>query len=191
MPAPIADRIPARAYLLLALIVLLAALLRFPDLQTAPVGGHGDVAWVGMNALDWTDRGIWPFYVRELYAPEFPIVYLDGLLLPITGISYLTPRLITAVTGLMFVALLFPATWYLTAGKPAAFRERAGLLAALAGAVSLHAMYLSRLGMESPPFLAAVTLLVWLTAWAYQRSGQDKRWHRWALAGAALALAQY
>src|SRR5260221_13564803 len=148
------NRIPVRASLLLALIVLLAGILRFIDLPDAPVGGHGDVAWVGINALDWTDRGIWPFYVRELYSPEFPIVYLDGLLLPITGISYLTPRLITATTGLIFVALLFPATWYLTAGKSSAFRERASLLAALAGAVSLHAMYLSRLGMESPPFLA-------------------------------------
>src|SRR5215468_5586480 len=106
------DRIPARAFVLLALIVLLAALLRFPDLQRAPVGGHGDVAWVGLNALDWIDRGVWPFYVRELYSPEFPVVYLNGLLIPITGISYLPPRLITAFSGLLFVALLFPATWW-------------------------------------------------------------------------------
>src|SRR5579859_4769726 len=134
------DRIPARDLVLLALIVLLAALLRLPDLQRAPVGGHGDVAWVGLNALDWTDRGVWPFYVRELYSPEFPVVYLNGLLIPLTGISYLSPRLITAFSGLLFVALLFPATWWLAREKPRLFRERAGLLAALAGAVSLHAM---------------------------------------------------
>ncbi|MEP7284904.1 MAG: glycosyltransferase family 39 protein [Chloroflexota bacterium] len=181
------DRIPARALLWLALIVLLAALLRLPNLQSAPVGGHGDVAWVGLNALDWVDRGVWPFYIREMYSPEFPVVYLNGLLLPFTGISYLSPRLITAFTGLLFVAFLFPATWWLLAGKSRVFRERASLLAALSAAVSLHAMYLSRLGMESPPFLAALTLLVWLTAWAWQRGG----WWRWALAGAALGFAQY
>src|SRR5260221_2140976 len=157
------NRIPVRASLLLALIVLLAGILRFIDLPDAPVGGQGDVAWVGLNALDWTDHGIWPFYVRELYSPEFPSVYATVLIVPFTGISYLPQRLITVTTGLLFVALLFLATWWLTYGKSAAFRERAGLLAALSGAVSIHAMYLSRLGMESPPFLAALTLFVWMT----------------------------
>ena len=72
-------------------------------------------------------------------------------------------------------------------GWPDSLRRRASLLAALSAAVSLHASYLGRLGMESPPFMAAVALLVWLAAWAWRRGG----WLRWALAGAALALAQY
>ena len=181
------NRIPVRAYLLLALIVLLAGILRFIDLPDAPVGGHGDVAWVGLNALDWTDRGIWPFYVRELYAPEFPMVLLTGLLIPVAGISYMPGRLITATSGVLFVAFLFPATWWLTEGRSRIFRERASLLASLAGAVSLHAMYLSRLGMESPPLLMVITLLIWFTAWTWRRGGL---W-RWTLAGATLALAQY
>src|SRR5271166_2910870 len=108
------DHVPASALFALALIVLLAALLRFPDLTLAPVGGNGDVAWVGLNSLDWTDRGVWPFYIRELYSPEFPIVYLTGLLIPATRISYLPQRLITASTGVLFVAMLFPAVWWLT-----------------------------------------------------------------------------
>src|SRR5260221_3800282 len=116
------ERIPVRDILLLALILILAALIRLPDLQTAPVGAHGDVAWVGMNALDWTDRGVWPFYIRELYSPEFPIVYMTGFMMPITGISYLPQRVITATTGLLFVAMLFPATWWLTDGKLRVFR---------------------------------------------------------------------
>src|SRR5579859_2684148 len=132
------DRVPTRALLLLTLIVLLAALLRLPDLQSAPVGGQGDISWVGLNALDWIDRGVWPFYVRELYSPEFPVVYLNGVLLPFTGISYLSPRLITAFSGLLFVALLIPTTWLLTKGQSVAFRERASLLAGLSGAVSIE-----------------------------------------------------
>src|SRR5258708_30186190 len=182
-----AIKISARALFLLALIVILAALLRLPDLQTAPVGGNGDVAWVGLNALDWADRGVWPFYVRELSSPEFPIVYMTGLLTPFTGISYLPQRLITAGSGLLFIASLFPATWWLTDGRPRAFRERASLFASLAGAVSVHAMYLRRLGRDSPPFLTAITLVIWVTAWARQRGG----WQRWALAGAAIGFAQY
>jgi len=171
----------------LALIVLLAALLRFPDLTTAPLGGHGDVAWVGLNALDWTERGVWPFYVRELYSPEFPIVYADGLLLPFTGISYLPQRLVTATTGVLLIGLMFLATWRLLTDQPRAFREKASLFAALSGAVSIQAMYLSRIGMESPPLLAAIALWVWLTAWAWHCGG----WWRWTLAGAALGLCQY
>jgi len=180
-------RIPAYAFGLLALIILLAGALRLPDLTSAPPGGHGDVSWVGINALDWVDRGVWPFYIRELYSPEFPVVLLNGLLIPLIGTSFLGPRLITAATGIIFVALLFPAAWWLCAEHSRAFRVRAGLLAALSGAVSLHAMYLSRLGMESPPFLAALTLLVWWVARAWVRGG----WKDWAVAGAALAFTQY
>jgi hypothetical protein len=165
----------------------MAAVLRFVQLNDAPSGGHGDVAWIGINALDWVDRGIWPFYVRELYAPEpFP-VYLTGLLLPLTGISYLPQRIITAVMGVLFVAFLFPATWWLLDSRPTSFRAGAGLFAALGGAVSLHVVALNRLGMESPPFLTVLTLMIWLTAKAWQRGG----YAHWIAAGAALALAQY
>ena len=181
------DRIPRRTYVWLALIMVIAALLRLPDLTSAPLGGHGDVSWVGLNTLDWVDRGIWPFYIREMYAPEFPVVLLNGLLLPLTGISFLSPRLITAGTGLIFVGLLFPSTWWLMVGYARHVRIRAGLFAALSGAVSIQAMYLSRLGMESPPFLAVLTLAIWLTAWAIARG---KTW-QWILAGASVGFAQY
>jgi hypothetical protein len=181
------SRPSARALILLALIVVLAAVLRLVGLGYAPVGGHGDVAWIGINALDWIDGGIWPYYVRELYAPEPVIVYLTGLAIPLVGVSYLAPRLVTAIFGLLLVASVFPATWWLLEDAPRTFRERAGLLAALAAAVSLHAMYLSRLGMRSPLFPAAVALVTWLTVWAWRRGG----WFRWALAGVALAFAQY
>jgi len=178
------------ALLPLLLIVVVAAVLRFIALDSAPSGGHGDVAWLGINALDWVDRGIAPFYVREMYAPEFFPVYLTGLLLPLTGVSYLPLRLITATMGVLFVALLYPATgWLIGEDRPAAFKRRAGLLAALAGAVSLHVIGIQRLGMESPPFLTVLVLLTGLTARAWW-SERMMPW-RWALAGATLALAQY
>lgn len=179
--------VPRYKLVLLLLIVAVAAAFRFIALDYAPSGGHGDVAWVGINALDWVDNGIWPFYVRELYAPEFFPVYLTGLLLPLTGISYLPQRIMTAFFGVLFVLFLFPATWWLLDDRPANFRANAGLLAALAGAVSLHVVALQRLGMESPPFLTIVALLIWWTARAWRRGGSMN----WALAGVALALAQY
>jgi hypothetical protein len=170
------------------LILALAAFLRLVKLESAPVGGHGDVAWVGINALDWLDHGVRPFYVREIYAPEFVVVYAVGALVKITGqVSFLPSRLMTAFSGILLVAFLFPATWWLLDDAPRGFRRRASLLASFSAAISLHAVGLSRLGMESPPFMTVVALLVWFTAWAWQRGG----WVPWALAGAALALAQY
>jgi hypothetical protein len=183
----VTSRVSTRHLLWLALIIALAAVLRFPDLEYAGVGGHGDVAWIGINALDWVDSGVWPYYVRELYAPEPLIVYLTGLAIPLAGVSFLAPRLVTVIFGLLLVAFVFPATWWLLDGAPSVFRGRASLLASLAAAMSLHAMYLSRLGMRSPLLPAVVALLIWLTAWAWRRGGRL----RWALAGVALAFAQY
>ncbi|MEO8397355.1 MAG: hypothetical protein ABI700_30440, partial [Chloroflexota bacterium] len=140
-----------------------------------------------INALDWVDRGVWPFYVRELYSPEFFPVYLTGLLLPVTGISQLPQRFITATSGVLLVFSLFWATWWLLAQFPLRRRTWSALAAAAAGTFSIHATYLSRLGMESPPFMLTVTLFVWATAWAWQKGGV---W-RWALAGFLLGLNQY
>ena len=126
-------QIHIRALVLLTGILVIAALFRFIWLDYAPAGGHGDVSWLGINALDWVDRGIWPFYVREMYSPEFFPVYLTGLLLPLTGVAYLPLRIITAAAGVLFVAFLYPATYWLIGPKqPIELRVRAGLLSALA-----------------------------------------------------------
>jgi hypothetical protein len=176
-----------RTWLLLALIMALGAALRLADLTAAPVGGHGDVAWKGINALDWIDNGVFPYYVRELYAPEPVIVISTALLLPFTGVSFLAGRLVTVIWGMLLLLFLFQAAYWLLADHPRDRRELAGLLAAAAGAFSLHAIYLSRLGMRAAIFPALCALLTWLAAWAWHRGG----WGRWALAGAVLALMQY
>ena len=184
---PLSNQVPKTAWALLALLLICASILRFTQLQDAPAGGQGDTSWVGINALDWVDRGVWPFYVRELYSPEFFPVYLTGLLLPITGISQLPQRIITATSGVLFVFSLFWATWWLLAQFQPRRRVWSALAAAAAGTFSIHATYLSRLGMESPPFMLTLTLFVWATAWAWQQGG----WRRWALAGFLLGLNQY
>jgi|GEM_PF-1718382 len=171
----------------LALIVLAAGLMRFIQLDIAPVGGHGDVAWIGINALDWIDRGAFPYYVWHLYAPEPMVVQLNALSIPFFGATYLSPRMVTAVFGLFLVILLFPATWWLLDGIDSKQRERAALLASAAAALSMHAAYISRLGMRAALFPALVALVIWLTVWAWRRGG----YLRWALAGTSLALMQY
>ncbi len=174
--------------LLLLIIVIVSAGLRLIQLDTAPWGGHGDVAWIGINALDWVDRGVFPYYVFELYAPEPMIVQVVAILQTILGPSFFTSRLATVIFGVLLVLFLFPATWWLIGDniKPHV-RERAALLASLAAAMSVHAIYVSRLGMRAALFPALLALVVWLTVWAWRKGG----WWRWALAGVSLAIMQY
>src|SRR5690606_35400947 len=89
--------------------------------------------------------------------------------------------------GLLLVVFLFPAVWWLLYDQPRERREQAALLAAAAAALSLHAMYLSRLGMRAAIFPAQCALLTWWVAWAWHKGG----WWRWSLAGVALAWMQY
>jgi hypothetical protein len=173
-------------------ITLIAAVLRFLRLDYAPSGGHGDVSWIGINAIDWVDRGVIPFYIRELYSPEFFPVYASGILTQLIGVSYLPQRIFTAGMGVLFVVLLYPMTyWLIGTDRSVFFRQRAGLFASLTGALSLHVVGMNRLGMESPPFLTSVALFTWLTAWAWHRTDEPGSMARWTVAGASLALNQY
>ncbi len=171
----------------LVLILVLATVPRVVNLERVPVGSDGDVAWYGINALDWVDRGVWPYYIRELYGAEPLSVYGIGAMIPLVGITATTARLASALWNVMGVGLLYFAAYWLLAGESERVRVRAGLLAALAGAISLHAIHVSRLGLPAPFIPAVVALLIGMTAWA-RAKGQ---WWRWALAGAALALTQY
>ncbi len=171
----------------LALIMILAAVPRVVNLEHVPVGSDGDVAWYGINALDWVDRGVWPYYIRELYGAEPLSVYATGAMIPLVGINQTTARLASALWNVMGIGLLYAAAYWLLADAPRHVRVRAGLLSALAAALSLHAIYVSRLGLPAPYIPAVVALLIACTAWA-RAKGQ---WWRWALAGAALALTQY
>ncbi len=171
----------------LALIMISAAVPRVVNLERVPVGSDGDVAWYGINALDWVDRGVWPYYIRELYGAEPLSVYATGAMIPLVSINQMTARLASALWNIMGVGLLYAAAYWLLSDAPRRIRVLAGLLSALAAAISLHAIYVSRLGLPAPYIPAVVALLIACTAWA-RAKGQ---WWRWALAGAALALTQY
>ncbi len=172
---------------LLALILVLAAVPRLVNLERVPVGSDGDVAWYGINALDWVDRGVWPYYIRELYGTEPLSIYGIGAAIPFVGINQTTARLASAVWNVLGVGLLYAAAYWLLADADKRLRVRAGLLAALAGALSLHTIHISRLGLPAPYIPTVVALLIACTAWARAKGG----WWRWALAGGALALTQY
>jgi hypothetical protein len=168
-------------------VILIALLPRLILLETVPVGSDGDVAWYGINALDGLDRGVWPYYIRELYGAEPLSVYAIGAMIPFVGISMSTARLASALWNVLGILLCFPAAWWLLADQPQTTRRRAGVLAALALALSLHAVHIARLGLPATFIPTTFILLIAGTAWARVKGG----WWRWALAGAALALTNY
>jgi hypothetical protein len=159
--------------------------LRLFRLGTVPLGGHGDVSWIGLNALDWLHNGIWPYYVYELYAPEPVIVYLAGLSISIFGPGFFASRLPTALASALVVPVGFLAARWLggedSGEEPLTLRTM--WLFVLAYAVSFYPIMLGKSGQRSQLFpleVMALTLL-FATAW-----GSGKRW---AFAAAALTLA--
>src|SRR5688572_11209856 len=85
----------------LAGIILLGFALRLFRLATVPIGGHGDVAWNGLEALDWLHGVKWPFYVYHIYAPEPVIIYLTGVAIAILGPNFLAARLVTTIASVL------------------------------------------------------------------------------------------
>ncbi len=172
-------------------LCLLGLALRLYRLPTVPLGAHGDVAWIGLNALDWLQSGIWPYYVYELYAPEPVIVYLAGLSFLLTGeVSFFASRLPTVLASALVVPLIFGAARWLN--HPAIERgdrtiTRTAWLAALAYAVSFYPIMLSKSGQRAQVFPLLVIALAVLFAHAWHTG----RWWSFIAAGCVMALANY
>lgn len=174
--------------LTIIICLLIALITRFYQLDVAPAGGDGDVAWLAIEAVDWVDRGAYPYYVDAAHFPAPLVIALISLSIMLHGVAIETPRLVTAF-GSVFIALaMIPIAWTLLADdKSERRRLLVGLCAMAAAATSLHAMNVARLGVNTTMLPIFITLAIWATAAAWQHGGL---W-RWMLAGLCLALTQY
>lgn len=168
-------------------MLLLALFTRYYAIDTAPAGGDGDTAWTAIDAMDWLDRGAWPYYIDATHMPSPLMIFFIGAAVMINGVGLETTRLVTATTSVLTVILLLPTAWTLLEGEDPKKRILAGLGAMAAAATSLHAMNVGRLGVNSPVLPFLVLLSLWSAAAAWQHGG----WWRWVLAGIALAATQY
>jgi 4-amino-4-deoxy-L-arabinose transferase-like glycosyltransferase len=171
----------------LAALTVLALALRLFRLGSVPLGAHGDVSWIGLNALDWLQSGIWPYYVFELYAPEPVIVYLAGLSIAVFGPSSFALRFVTALASAFTVPAGWAAARWLHPDADERLRERVAWVTAIAFAVGFYPIVLSKNGQRAQLF---PLLLLGLTA-LFGRA--LKRGDRWAFVGTAvvMALANY
>ncbi len=164
---------------MLLIAVVVAAALRFWRLGEIPPGLYRDEAYNGLDALR-VLAGDHALFFPANNGREPAYIYLTALAVAGLGRTVLALRISAAVVG-TFTTLIFyrlAATWF---GRPA------GLLAAWLWAVSFWAVHLSRIGLRTVLFVAALTLAFWLGTEAFRR--QRPVW--WVIAGLAYALSFY
>jgi 4-amino-4-deoxy-L-arabinose transferase-like glycosyltransferase len=165
---------------LLAVLIVIAAFLRFHDLPNNPPGLHGDEAISGLEGRRILAEGwIGPYSPHALGQPTGPL-YLTALSLRLFGESIFAVRFMSALLGVLTVVALYVV-----------LRRAIDTPTALVGAGFLAVMgwhlHFSRIGFP----LAAWPLVVVLTIGAAQEAARrsDPRW--WALAGGLSGLGVY
>ncbi len=166
---------------LMVLCLLIAAALRFPELQIAPPGTHYDEAANGILSGDIGLRGERPIFISSYTGKEALFFYLAGGLMRLAGESLFSLRLTAAYVGILTVA----ATYWL--GREMLADRRQALLAAALLAVSFWHVLFSRLG-----FRAVTEPLLQALAVAALFRGLRRNNNRWLIAaGMLLGLTAY
>ena len=179
-PTPTASgRHYALTFMVLALLV--AAILRLPQLTEVPPGVHYDEAAYGLNAGDIGLRGDRPVFIPSFTGREPLFLYAAGGMAAALGNSLFALRLTSAFFGLLTVA----ATYRL--GREMLADRRLALLAAALLAVSFWHVLFSRLGFRviSQPLLMALAVA------ALFRGLRGGRWPWLWLAGVLIGLTAY
>ncbi len=172
-------RYHALAFMTLALLV--AAVLRLPQLTEVPPGVHYDEAAYGLNAGDIGLRGERPVFIPAFTGREPLYLYAAGGMAAALGNSLFALRLTSAFAGLLTIA----ATYWL--GREMLADRRIALLAAALLATSFWHVLFSRLGFRviSQPLLQALAVA------ALFRALRGGRWPWLWAAGVLVGLTAY
>jgi hypothetical protein len=171
--------LPASHLFALVLILLLAAFLRFYQLDTLPYGLWYDEADNGLQVRRMLEDPAWrPVYVPSTNLPAH-FLYLVLFSFRILGQTPLALRVVAAVLGLLTV----PAA-YLVGRELFPGDRRLGLVLAFFLAVSRWDVNWSRIGMHG----ASVPLFELLALGLLLRALRTGRWTAFAWAGLALGL---
>ncbi len=144
----------ARALWLMVAVLLVAALLRLPALESKPPGLHYDEAANAILAADIGLRGERPVFISSYTGKEVLFFYGAGALMNALGASVFSLRLAAAFMGLLTIA----ATYWL--GRELLADRRVAVIAAALIAISFWHLIFSRLGFRaiSQPLLQALSV---------------------------------
>jgi 4-amino-4-deoxy-L-arabinose transferase-like glycosyltransferase len=169
-----------RDWLILALLVAGALLLRVPYIETIPLGVDPDEASLGLSVIDAaTGAATDPFAAGWATHPTFQF-FANSVFVRWFGRTFLAMRLPWAIVGSLMVAALYVLA-------RAGYGRRVAVLAGLLAMGANTAIHFSRLGLNNNGdslFVTWVLAALWIagatgSAWAY------------AAAGFGLGLAQY
>lgn len=174
------------------LAIVVAAALRFWQLDQIPPGLYRDEAFNGLDALQILSGQSEEdslFYLMGNNGREPLFVYLTTLSVSLFGRSVLAVRLVAAIVGTL-------TTWFTYKLAKSWFGEQIGLLSAWVWAITLWPIHLSRIGLRPillPLFLA---LTFWLATLAYRQNGVDQRFELksiwlWLFTGVAYGFTFY
>jgi 4-amino-4-deoxy-L-arabinose transferase-like glycosyltransferase len=154
---------------------------RWFALDTLPPGIKYDTTSSGIYALDIVYRGIHPFYIIPSGAPEPLMVYLQALAIYFFGPNNFTLRFLSAIIGVVVVALLYALA------KETTRDERIALVATFALAVAVEPINVTRTGLR------ATLVPLFVTAWLFffRRGWARGRRRDFAAAGLVLGLGVY
>jgi len=150
--------------------LLIAAVLRLPQLEQFPPGLHYDEAANAILSADIGLRGERPVFIASYTGKETLFFYVAGLLMAATGETVFALRLASAFLGMLTIA----ATYRLVRDMWPHGRTVAVLAAALLATSFWHVLF-SRLGFRaiSQPLLQALTLVF---LWRACRAQTRQHW---------------
>jgi len=165
-------------------VLLLAAFLRLYRLASVPFGWHPDEATKALLARDVLAGKFHPVFFSAFTGREALFVYLEALLFTLLGEGIFAGRLLSALIGILTVALTYATGREL-------FNRRIGLLTAAFLAVSLWHLIASRNGYRAviQPFIQLFT--IFFLFYGLRKSSVKQSWWPFLLAGIFLGLSQY
>jgi len=170
---------------LMTTVVLVAACLRLWQLPEVPPGLWHDEAYNGMDAIRMLETHSPQIFFPGNDGREPMFLYLQALSISVLGIMPYALRLVSALTGILTVPLIY--RWVVSFYAQDADRHWLGLMAAAGLAFSLWHVTMSRSGYRAilfPPFVILTCHLFW-------RGWQRRSLLYFAGAGVALGLSQY
>ena len=180
--------------LLLALIILTAAALRFYDLGRADlITDEASINWRAIGYLDFLGTPYqttpvewlqtWPWWLSISFHDLPPLFFLlQHWIFSLFGVSVTVMRLLPALAGVASVIMVYVIGRRL-AGQASGMAQASGLIASALIAINSYHLWISRIAMQE----SLVILWILLAFWCALRVREDKRW--WYAFGMITGLA--
>lgn len=175
-------RIFYQEWVIVLLLVALAAALRFWRLGDAPPGLYRDEAYNGLDALN-VLAGEHALFFPANNGREPTMIYLISAAVGLFGRTAWAVRLPAAVVGTLGVLPIYALarSWY---------GRRVALISALLWSTTVWPLHLGRIGLRAGLLPVALALFLWLATLAWRGTGRRALWLA-AAAGAAYGALFY